>query len=123
MLQYEAGPLIEPPVQEPSEPMHSPAATAVPEPLLEPPGIWARFQGLRASGKPHVGSGPPRANSCIASLPSRMLPAASRRTVVVASSLGTRSAITRELAVVRMPLVSYRSFSAIGIPCRGPRYS
>ena len=40
-----------------------------------------------------------------------------------ASPLGTRFAITRELAVVRMPLVSYRSFSAMGIPCRGPRYS
>ena len=47
----------------------------------------------------------------------------SRRAVVVASSLGTRSAMTRELAVVRISLVSYRSFSAMGIPCRGPRYS
>src|SRR5918992_3243162 len=112
MLQYDAGPLIEPPVHEPSEPMQSPAATAVPEPLLDPPGMWAGFQGLRASGKPHVGSGPPRANSCIASLPSRMLPAAARRAVVVASSAGTRSAMTREPAVVRTPAVSYRSFRA-----------
>ena len=38
----------------------------------------------------------------------------------VASSVGTRSAITLEPAVVRTPAVSYRSFKAIGIPCSGP---
>ena len=112
---------MEPPVHEPSVPMHSPAAMPAPEPLLEPPGMWSRFHGLRARGKPLVGSGPPSANSCIASLPSSTAPASFRRAVVVASSVGTRSAITLELAVVRTPSVSYRSFSAMGTPCIGPR--
>ena len=123
MPQNDAGPRIEPPVQEPSEPMHSPADTAVPEPLLDPPGMCSRFQGFRASGKPFVGSGPPSANSCMASLPSSTLPACRSLAVVVASSSGTLSAITRELAVVRTPAVSYRSFRAMGTPCSGPRWS
>src|ERR1700752_3369911 len=100
MLQEEAGPLIERPVQEPREAMQRPAATAAPEPLLDPPGMWSRFQGLRARGKPHVGSGPPSANSCIANFPSKILPAPARRAVVVASSLGIRLAMILELAVV-----------------------
>ena len=80
---------MEPPVQEPSAPSAWPAATADPEPLLEPPVMWFRFQGLHAGSKGVVQSGPPRANSCIASLPSRMPPASFRRAVVVASSVGT----------------------------------
>ena len=39
MPQKAAGPRIEPPVSEPSEPTVRPAASAAPEPLLEPPGM------------------------------------------------------------------------------------
>ena len=117
-----AGPRMLPPVSEPSAPIHSPAATAAPEPLLLPPGICAVFQGLRAGGNKLVKSGPPSANSCIASFPSRMAPAASSLATVVASSSGTRSGVTRDIAVVLMPAVSYKSFSPMGMPCIGPRY-
>ena len=55
--------------------MACPEATAEPEPLLEPPVMWSRFQGFRAGAKGVVKSGPPRANSCIASLPKRIPPA------------------------------------------------
>ena len=49
MLLCEAGPRMDPPVQEPMEPKTMPAATEAPDPLDEPPGVWSRFQGLRTS--------------------------------------------------------------------------
>ena len=95
-------------------------APAAPAPVREPSVMWARFQGFRAGGKGVVKSGPPRANACIASYPNRMPPAALSRAVVVASSVGTLSIYTFEPAVVLTPAVSYRSFSAMGMPCSGP---
>jgi hypothetical protein len=38
---------MEPPVSLPIAAKQSPAATAAPEPPLEPPGEWAGFHGLR----------------------------------------------------------------------------
>ena len=105
-LQWDAGPRIDPPVHEPKVPIASPAAVAAPDPELEPPGIYSVFQGFRASGKPLLGSGPPSANSCIASLPKSIVPASANLAVVVASTVGTRLASTFELPVVRTPLVS-----------------
>ena len=46
MPQSEEGMRIEPPVSVPSAPAQSPAATAAPEPLLDPPGIRSAPQGL-----------------------------------------------------------------------------
>ena len=40
------GKRIEPPVSEPSEPKHRPAAVATPEPLDDAPDQWSRCQGL-----------------------------------------------------------------------------
>ena len=94
MPHRDAGPRMEPPVQEPRAPITWPAATAEPLPLLEPPVMWARCQGLRAGSKGVDQSGPPRANSCIASLPTSTPPAAFSRAVVVASTCGTRSRST-----------------------------
>src|SRR5437867_2702383 len=48
--QYDAGPRIEPPVSEPSEAGTMPAATAAPEPLLDPPVKCSRRHGLREGG-------------------------------------------------------------------------
>ena len=50
--QQEAGPRIEPPPSEPWAIAHKPAATAAAEPPLEPPGVYSKFQGLRARRKP-----------------------------------------------------------------------
>ena len=58
-----AGPRIEPPVSEPSAAGTSPAATAAPEPLDEPPVKCSRFHGLRAGGQGRSNDGPPCANS------------------------------------------------------------
>ena len=61
MLQKEAGPRIDPPVQEPIEPNTMLAATEAAEPLEEPPGVCSRFQGLRTS--PYRPLWLPQANS------------------------------------------------------------
>src|SRR2546422_3599143 len=55
----EAGPRIEPPVSEPSAIGTSPAATAAPEPLEDPPVKRAKSHGLRAGGHRRSKEGPP----------------------------------------------------------------
>ena len=55
---------IEPPVSDPSAPCTSRAATAAPEPPLDPPGTRVRSQGLRVGGVTL-----PQANSCVRVLP------------------------------------------------------
>src|SRR5688572_17087092 len=67
--QYDAGRVIEPPVCEPSAPRHIPVATAAAEPLDEPPGVCARFHGLRVTG------GSKLANCVVTVLPRKMQPA------------------------------------------------
>src|SRR5438046_2039914 len=105
MAQCDAGPRMEPPVSEPREPRQRPAARAAPEPLLEPPGMWSVFQGLRAGGNACSALGPPKANSCMDSLPSRVVPASASLVVQTESASGTQSIKTLECAVVLMPLV------------------
>ena len=46
---------MDPPVWEPRAPAHMEVATATDEPLLEPPGVWAWFHGLRVGRR--VGGG------------------------------------------------------------------
>ena len=106
MPEKAAGPRIEPPVSEPSEPTARPAASAVPEPLEDPPGMWSRFHGLRAGGKRCPGNWMPKANSWVMSLPSITQPASCSRATHVESAAGTQSASTAEPAVVRMPRVA-----------------
>ena len=59
MPQSAAGSRIEPPVSVPSAPGVSPAATAAPDPLEEPPVKWPVFHGLRAGGQARSNEGPP----------------------------------------------------------------
>src|SRR5688572_26022747 len=103
--QCEDGPRIEPPVSEPSANAASPAETAAPEPLDDPPVKCSRFQGLRAGGHGRSKEGPPWANSWVASLPSSTAPASRSLLVVVASSAGMLSAQTFECPDVSMPRV------------------
>ena len=88
-----------PRVCEPNATAQCRAATATAEPLLDPPGVCAAFQGLI------VGEGSLHANSVVTVLPRIMAPAALSRTTVVASSSGTWLAYTLEHAVVGMPAV------------------
>ena len=77
--QYDAGRTFEPIVWLPSASGTMRAATAAAEPLDDPPGVQARFHGLR------VGAGSYVANSVVCSLPSRIAPAALSRATAVAS--------------------------------------
>ena len=89
MPQEDAGPRMDPPVSEPRDPMAIPAATDVAEPLLEPPVAYSGFHGWSVWSNRLV-SGPPIANSNMATLPNRMLPASSRPLMAVELSVGTR---------------------------------
>ena len=91
-----AGLRIDPPVSEPIAPNRNPAATAAPEPLLEPPVKCSRFHGLRAGGQGRSKDGPPWANSWVDNLPIKIPPAAVSRTVAVESVSGTLSMAVRE---------------------------
>ena len=76
---YEAGRNTDPTVWDPRAAGHIRVATATAEPLLEPPGVWAGFQGLM------VGEGSMHANSVVTVLPSMMAPACLSKDTVVAS--------------------------------------
>ena len=105
MPQSAAGPRIEPPVSDPVPPRIRPAATAAPVPEDDPAVKWSVFQGLRAGGHGRSKDGPPKANSCVASLPSMTVPASAHFVTVCASRVGTLSSSSLECAVVRMPAV------------------
>ena len=98
MPQSAAGPRIDPPVSDPVPPRISPAATAAPVPEDDPAVKCSRFQGLRAGGHGRSNDGPPKANSCVASLPSITVPASAHfvdgvrvaRRHVVLQELGMR---------------------------------
>src|SRR5437773_8930557 len=83
---HDAGSRTEPPVSVPIAQGAKPAATATPEPLLEPPGVRATvgshgFHGVpRCWLVPH----PPIANSTVCVLPMTIIPAATRRRARVA---------------------------------------
>src|SRR5438445_11776150 len=99
MPHIEAGLRMDPPVSVPSEAGKNPAARPAPLPLDEPPQKWSRFHGLRAGGQGKSKDGPPIANSWVESLPSKIPPAASSRSVTAACARAPLSARTRECAV------------------------
>ena len=96
MPHQEAGRRTEPPVSVPTAQGASPAATATPEPLLEPPGVRLRcgshgFQGVpRRVFVPQ----PPIANSTVCVFPSTMMPWAISRRASVAVRVGLAGSAT-----------------------------
>src|SRR6516164_4903245 len=114
----DAGNLTEPPVSVPTAQGAKPAATATPEPLLDPPGVRAvaGSQGLHGVPRCWLVPQPPIANSTVCVLPITISPAAIRRRAKVAVTVDRRSRQTSEPPVVTFPSISIRSLSAIGIP-------
>src|SRR5882757_1969338 len=90
--QTDAGMRIEPPVSVPMATRHMPAATAAPDPPLDPPGMCSRPHGLRV-----VGVMPPKANSCVSVFPTRIMPAAARAAIAALSVAATLPASAAEL--------------------------
>src|SRR5438132_8122470 len=90
---HEAGNRTEPPVSVPIAQGAKPAATATPEPLLDPPGVrWtARSHGFHGVPRVWLVPQPPIANSTVCVLPITISPAASRRCARVAATADRRS--------------------------------
>ena len=118
---HAAGIRVDPPVSSARALAHRNAAVAAAEPLLEMPGLRDRSHGLRG-WPPGWWKLSPSANSDRFSLPSSTAPASLSFDTTTASSLGTWSHSSAEPYVVRMPAVSNWSFTATGMPCKGPRY-
>ncbi len=110
-----------PPVSLPIVAYASAMTTATAEPPDDPPGIFVVSHGLRTSPKCGFTELMPYANSCMPSLPRSTAPASRSLRTTVASSSGTQSLRMRDPAVVRMPFVAKRSFTATGMPCSVPR--
>ena len=119
---HAAGIRTEPPVSVPMATGASPAPTATPDPLDDPPGVrcTARSQGLRGAPRCVFVPQLPIANSTVCVLPSTIMPAAMTRSARVAVTGETRSAQNFEPPVVTRPSRSTRSLRAIGTPCSGP---
>jgi len=79
-----AGIRMEPPVSVPMPTMQAPAATAAPDPPLEPPGMRPVSHGLRV-----VGVIVPMANSWVWVLPTSTAPARFSSSTTAASVCGT----------------------------------
>src|SRR5688500_16525229 len=121
------GHTIDPSVSVPTATAVRLAATATPDPELEPHGLRSRMYGLR-----HC---PPRAlhplddrvdrmlaHSLRFALPSRTAPASRSRRATNESSAGTDPMSASEPAVVVIrSAVSMLSLSRIGMPCSAPR--
>ena len=99
-----------------------PAATAAPEPPLEPPGILSTFQGFLHGGFTVLFDLIPKANSCMLAFPIITAPALKRRSTTAAFWFGTCSLKKTDPDVVRTPAVSILSLTAIGIPCSSPNH-
>ena len=99
MPQNAAGRTIDPDVWDPSAPWHVRAASAAADPLLDPPGVRPRAQGLRA------GEGSNDANSVVWVLPSTTAPALRSLATAVASNAGTNPAMIGDPHAVSMPAV------------------
>src|SRR4051812_13146924 len=121
------GQTIDPSVSEPIATVHRFAATAPPDPELEPHGFRSRTYGFFAC--------PPRplqplvewverklAHSLRFALPSNTAPAARSFAATVESWSGCEPASASDPAVVVIrSAVSTLSFNSIGMPCNGPR--
>jgi hypothetical protein len=87
-----AGSRIEQPVSEPRASSHSPAASAAPLPLEEPPVVRPGRAGLRQVPKSSLWPSTLHANSGRCVFPTSTAPASSRRRTETASRSGTCSA-------------------------------
>jgi hypothetical protein len=108
--QKAAGRMTEPRVCVPMATGTKPVATAAAEPLEEPPGVCAGFQGLR------VLPGVRKANSVVTVLPITRPPRASRRRTTQAEWLGMLLWNTREPMRVGIPRVLMMSLTPTGMP-------
>ena len=111
---------IEPPVSLPIAAAARSAPTAAADPPDDPPGTRERSHGFRVAKKAECSVDEPIANSSMLVLPRMTAPAASSRSITVASYGGTNRSRIFEPHVVRTPFVHSTSFTAVGTPSIGP---
>src|SRR5580698_6143452 len=97
----------------PSAAVTMPAATEAAEPLEEPPGVWARFQGLR------VPRGCDAANSVVTVLPTITAPESRSARTQAASFSDRQPANSGEPISVVISTVSIMSLMPTGMPSIG----
>ncbi|MNI50361.1 hypothetical protein D3C73_1050180 [compost metagenome] len=123
----DAGQTIEPAVSVPTLKGAKPAATAAPDPELEPQGVWLNRCGfLVCPPRPLQPSGTAGsrkfAHSLRLVLPRMIAPAALSRCTIKASSAAGCPIMANDPALVCIwSDVSMLSFNNSGIPCMGPR--
>ena len=115
---------MEPAASEPSAIVPMPPASDAEAPPLDPPGVFSGFQGLRVI--PHnsdlVKCAAPNSGTVV--LPRRTAPASRMRaTDGESSSQGPRALIARLPRRVGQPRVTDRSFTVVGTPSSGLRFS
>src|SRR5664279_4105631 len=103
--QKAAGIRIEPPVSVPIAIGIIPAATAAPEPPLDPPGTHSRLWGLWTAPKWGLLDVTPYANSWRFVFPTIIAPAPSSLSTTAASKEETKYSNSFEPPVVRMPFI------------------
>src|ERR1700677_168272 len=108
-----AGRMVEPITWVPSAALTMPAATAAAEPLDDPPGVCATFQGLR------VPRGSDAANSVVTVLPSMTAPASRKARTLAASFPDRQPANSGDPISVGRSTVSKISLMPIGMPSIG----
>ena len=104
---------IEPNTCVPMPTLTAPTATAAAEPLLEPPGVRVRSQGLR------VARGCIQANSVVTVLPTIAAPASRNAATLAASRWPRKPANSGEPFSVGMSMVSMTSLIPTGMPSIG----
>ena len=114
---------MEPPASPPLQSGTSRAASAAPEPPLDPPDVRVVSHGLKHGPEIVLSVVPFQPKSGVFVLPTMMAPLARMRSVTMSSFFGTLSPNSREPKVVRMPFVALRSLTPKGTPCSGPSSS
>ena len=117
--QLEAGMRIEPPPSA-ARPIGTIAdATAAALPPEEPPGVWSRLQGLRATPNASLSVNGHRHSSGTLVLPTSSAPASRRRRTGSASSAAGSWLVAAEPMRVGVPARSMLSLTATGTPASG----
>jgi len=120
MPQSAAGWRIDPPVSVPNDSGTPLDATVAAEPPEEPPGTRSRSHGLCVAPNAECSVEEPMANSSRFVLPTITAPASLSFCTTVQSTIGMNPSSIFEAALVWMPFVESRSFTATGIPVSGP---
>ena len=120
---HDAGTRIDPPPSAACAMGAIPAATAMPEPPEDPPGVRSGFHGLREMPSASLSVKEKAPNSDVVVLPSRTNPASTNRSTSGSEASFGNRLVLNDPYVVGQPATSTRSLTASGTPWNGGRSS